>query len=154
MAAYFFDSSALVKRFANEKGTVWVINLFRRTPPNAYYAARITFVEVSSSLARKLRSDEIKSDSESKTFRRLRRIFDSGIENIEISPSLIRYSADLARKHLLRAYDAVQLAAALEVSFERTDASLSELIFVCADNALNKAALAEGLTVQNPNDHS
>lgn len=153
MAAYFFDSSSLVKRFANEKGTLRVISLFR-SGSTAYYAARITFVEVSSSLARKVRDGEIKSDSDGKTFRRLQRLFDYGIEIVEISPWLIGYSAHLVRKHLLRAYDAVQLAAALEISFERTDAGLSELIFVCADNALNKAALAEGLTVENPNDYA
>ena len=62
MAAYFFDSSSLVKRFANEIGTLRVISLFRGARPTAYYAARITFVEVSSSIARKVRDGEIKVD--------------------------------------------------------------------------------------------
>lgn len=150
MPAYFFDSSSLVKRFANEEGTLRVINLFRRVPPTANYVARITFVEVCTSIARKVRDGEINAGSEGKTFKRIRRLFDYGVEIVDISPSLIDYAADLGRKHFLRAYDAVQLAAALEISYERTDAGLSELIFVCADNSLNNAASAEGLTVENP----
>ncbi len=154
MAAYFFDSSSLVKRFAREKGSVWVLNVFRRKPPHAFFAARITFVEVISALGRKVRNGEINADSEIRAFRRLWRIFEYGIENVEITSSLIQYASDLTRKHLLRAYDAVQLAAALKISRARIEAGLSELIFVCADNALNTAALSEGLTVENPNDHT
>ena len=110
MAAYFFDSSSLVKRFAREKGSVWVLNVFRRKPPHAFFAARITFVEVISALGRKVRNGEINADSEIRAFRRLWRIFEYGIENVEITSSLIQYASDLTRKHLLRAYDAVQLA--------------------------------------------
>lgn len=45
MAAYFFDSSALVKRFAKEVGTSWVFTLVRSSAANHLYIARITCVE-------------------------------------------------------------------------------------------------------------
>ena len=54
----------------------------------------------------------------------------------------------LADSHVLRAYDAVQLAAALDV--HRLDPSLTLL---SADVELNAAALAEGLAVDDPNSH-
>jgi len=54
----------------------------------------------------------------------------------------------LVRRHGLRGYDAVQLAAVLEI--HATDPSLTLL---SADAELNAAALAEGLTVDDPNLH-
>jgi hypothetical protein len=59
----------------------------------------------------------------------------------------------LAERHPLRGYDAVQLAAALAVHRPRAAALLPALTFVCADARLNAAATAEGLTVEDPNDH-
>lgn len=153
MAAYFLDSSSLVKRFASEKGTGWLVKLFRQKPEITIFAARITFVEVSSALARKVRSGEIKADSEEGSARRLHRAFDHRISTLEINKALILDSAQLARKHLLRGYDAIQLAAALEISYERASRGLSQVIFVSGDNDLNQAAASEGLAIENPNDH-
>jgi predicted nucleic acid-binding protein len=53
VAAYFVDSSALVKRYVQEAGTRWVRNLTRRNTPNDNYLARITVVEVTSAVARR-----------------------------------------------------------------------------------------------------
>lgn len=52
---YFLDSSALVKRYAREKGTTWMLDLFRRAAGNRVYAARIAGVETAAALARKRR---------------------------------------------------------------------------------------------------
>ena len=59
----------------------------------------------------------------------------------------------LAETHALRGYDAVQLAAALEVYRERRRAGLPTPTFISADIGLNTAATAEGLTVDDPNTH-
>lgn len=45
MTAYFFDSSALVKRYVRETGTTWVIGILR-SPANSIYVAQIAEVEV------------------------------------------------------------------------------------------------------------
>ena len=52
-AAYFVDSSALVKRYVQEIGTAWVRGLTRRSPSTVIYIARITAVEVTSAVARR-----------------------------------------------------------------------------------------------------
>lgn len=59
----------------------------------------------------------------------------------------------LAERYDLRGYDAVQLAAALEVDRRRKALGLSVSDLVSADHALNEAGLAEGLTVDDPNRH-
>lgn len=54
MAAYFLDSSALVKRYARETGTAWMLSLFRTGARHRLYVSRITGVEVAAALTRKL----------------------------------------------------------------------------------------------------
>jgi predicted nucleic acid-binding protein len=58
-------------------------------------------------------------------------------------------AAEVAWRHLLRGFDAVQLAAALTV---RRGAGLEALAFSSFDAELNVAARAEGLTVLEPLD--
>jgi hypothetical protein len=53
----------------------------------------------------------------------------------------------------LRAYDAVQLAAALELRQQHKDAGLAPVTLISAEQPLNAAAIAEGLTVDDPNNH-
>ena len=53
----------------------------------------------------------------------------------------------------LRAYDAVQLAAALEINQKEQDAGFAPVTLISADQALNDAATAEGLTVDDPRSH-
>jgi hypothetical protein len=53
----------------------------------------------------------------------------------------------------MRAYDAVQLAAALQIDAEMKSAGASPITMVSADGALNTAALAKGLAVDDPNTH-
>jgi uncharacterized protein len=59
----------------------------------------------------------------------------------------------LANTHALRAYDAVQLATALEINHKEQDAGFAPVTLISADHALNVAALAEGLSVDDPNLH-
>jgi len=153
MSAYFFDSSGLVKRYSKETGTAWVVGLFKPVKAVRVYVARITYVEVISALARKERDGKISSPAEIKALGRFRRAFHGKFRPVEITGSLIDAAADLARRHKLRGYDAVQLAAALQVHRRRASLNLSPLIFVSADNDLNAAATVEGLTVENPNNY-
>lgn len=72
---------------------------------------------------------------------------------VEATEGLVDLAMTLAEKHDLRGYDAVQLAAAVELQITRTSLALSTITFVCADDRLNMAAVAEGLAVENPNAH-
>ena len=59
----------------------------------------------------------------------------------------------LANTYALCAYDAVQLAAALEINQKEQAAGFAPVTLVSADSDLNAAATTEGLTVENPNLH-
>lgn len=153
MAAYFLDSSALVKRYARETGTGWMLGLFRRAAGNAFYASRITKVETTSAIARKRRGLHLKPDSAARALQRLGRDFGRRIYVVEVTPALLQSAEALADKHHLRGYDAVQLAAALEANAERARSSLPPLVLVTADVDLLAAGTAEGLTTDDPNNH-
>jgi predicted nucleic acid-binding protein len=72
---------------------------------------------------------------------------------VEITPALFKEAAELANTHGLRAYDAVQLAAALEVNRNEEDAGFASVTMISADRALNDAATASGLAVDDPGLH-
>ena len=59
MAVYFFDSSALVKRYAHETGSAWVLAMAEPTAGHSLYMARITAVEVVSAIARRQRDGSV-----------------------------------------------------------------------------------------------
>jgi uncharacterized protein len=71
----------------------------------------------------------------------------------EITPALVSEAMKLANTHRLCAYDAVQLAAAVDLCRDWTADRLGEFVFVSADRDLNAAATAEGLMVDDPNIH-
>lgn len=153
MSAYFFESSAFVKRFAPERGSKFVLSLLRPAAGNRFYAARITEVEVCATLIRRQRGKTISPDQATKALRRVARDFPRRFTHIAISEDVIVEALRLAENYGLRGYDAVQLSAALRANGERSGRGLPPLIMVSADAELNSAAQAEGLTVENPNDY-
>ena len=116
MAVYFFDSSAVVKRYVQESGTGWIQRLAHPRAGNLTYLARITAVEVCAAIARRRRAGTVPSSDAAAALARFR--FDLAQEYLvlEITASLLAGAMRLADTHELRAYDAVQLAAALELN--------------------------------------
>jgi uncharacterized protein len=72
---------------------------------------------------------------------------------IEITSTLVTRAMAFAETYALRGYDAVQLAAAVEVHTRGDTLGLPVLTLVSADEDLNIAATAEGLAVEHPNRH-
>ncbi len=68
---------------------------------------------------------------------------------LELTPVLLAEAMRLANSHELRAYDAIQLAAVLELKRQWVDAGVS-VVLVSADQDLNDAATVEGLQSKTP----
>ncbi len=153
MAIYFFDSSGLVKRYVSETGSKWILEQARPSANNSIYVASIAGVEVVSALARRRQGNLLSKAETAKAIKRFERHFSLRYTKVNINPNLIASAMKLADKHILRGYDAVQLSAALEVEADIKAVGAAGLIFVSADNKLNIAAQAEGLQVENPNNH-
>jgi uncharacterized protein len=153
VSALFFDSSSLVKRFANETGTSWIFSLVRPVAKNRLYLARITGVEVIAALTKRMRVGSLTSTATDKAIARFEREFANRYLLIEVSPQIIKRAMTLAKNHTLRGYDAVQLASALQANQDRLTIGGTPLTFISADNHLNNAAGSEGLMIDNPNNH-
>lgn len=58
-----------------------------------------------------------------------------------------------AEQHGLRGYDAIQLAASVEVHRRYVAAGLPAVTCIAADTEINAAAMAAGVTIADPNRH-
>jgi uncharacterized protein len=154
MAVYFFDSSALVKRHVDESGSTWVRSLTRVKAGHTLYIARITAVEITSAITRRQRGRHLSAAQAGAILGHFRRHLTQRYSILEMTPPLLADAMLLARVHGLRAYDAVQLAAALQASHIYQTGSLGPLTLISADQSLNDAAIAEGMGVDDPNLHS
>jgi len=65
---------------------------------------------------------------------------------VDVTEQVVRRVRELVRRHPLRGYDAIHLAAALELASELGAA----VTFVTADEKLGRAARAERLPVIDP----
>ncbi len=153
MAGFFCDSSAIVKRYVHETGSNFVDSLADLRSGNVILLARITRVEVAAAMARRLKNGSIITADAQNAMAAFQHDLTNSYFTVEITPVLLSVAMRLATKHTLRGYDAVQLAAALEANDERIANGLPTLTFVSADTELNTAAQAEGLPVENPNNH-
>ena len=70
---------------------------------------------------------------------------------VAVDDALISDAMYLIQRHALRGYDAVHLAASLELHNFRQQLQLPTLTFVSADAEQLEAAKAEGLLTENPN---
>lgn len=148
--AYFLDSSALVKRYVAETGSDWILSITAPVARNPLLIARITWIEVLSALTRRLREGSLSPSNVEKAIQAFRYDMDTQYQVVELDRSLAESAGQLVRKHLVRAYDAVQLASVFQVqpAFARTKAI--SLTFITADERLIAIAQAEGLLADNP----
>jgi uncharacterized protein len=149
MARYYFDTSALIKRYHTEKGTPEIRSLV--TEPGAEcIISRLATIEMLSGFAGKVRTGVFSTNA----FTRLRSQFLADVKRRVIRPIQIvnahyQLAGALISQHgmtrQLRTLDAIQLAVALRL---HQAAPLDQ--FVCADQRLCDIAVLEGLAVVNP----
>lgn len=149
LAQYFFDTSALVKRYHKEDGTEQVRDLFAPTE-NLIRISTLGVVEIHSALAIKVRSGQLT--------RGAAQILTDGVLADLASGRVKPYSvtdwhyADAERMirqfsydHRLRSLDAVQLSVALDLRSQ----GLADSI-VTADQTIQDVAGLVGLAAINP----
>jgi predicted nucleic acid-binding protein len=133
----FCDSSALVKRYADEPGSEQIRAL------DAIAASQLAVVEVPAALWRKHRTGVLRAESARALGARFRADCQGAQPAVSIAgvtTAILDAAALLVARHPLRAYDAVQLASAIAAA--RTNPGLR---FACFDTTLSAAAAAEGL---------
>jgi predicted nucleic acid-binding protein len=160
MVRYFFDSSAIVKRYHQEAGSPWVHSVCDPRTRLPLYLAELARVEVVVGLRRTGRREGLHPsfvDTMVNQFERHLTLSDPTRPNpmyrlIPLSPVVLALAARLGNRywestpHPLRSLDAIQLAAGLSIARALPD----EFIFVTADVRLAAIAPMEGFRVINP----
>ncbi len=136
MIAYF-DTSAIVPLLIQEAGSDAAGQLWDEA--SRLVSVRLAHVEARAALAQAARTSRISAQNLASARRELQGLVVQ-LEFVEVDDELVRQAADLAESQALRAYDAVHLAAALEVLDP-------DLVLVAGDHALLAAAQASGVSV-------
>lgn len=150
MPSYFFDASALVKAYFREPGSRWVRQILRGRRVVAFISP-ISGAEVVAALARKERMGEIDRTARERVVGAFRADYRRRLTHTALTTTVIEEAMTLALTYPLRAYDAVQLASALQL--REISGPLRPLIFVSADLLLLRIARETGLAAENPMDH-
>jgi predicted nucleic acid-binding protein len=150
VAVYYLDTSTLVKRYAQETGTEWVIALASPAEQDLY-TVRVAGPEMIVALFRRARMKEVPLKEARRAADNFRQDWLAQYLILEVSASVAGQAMDLAEKHGLRGYDAGHLAAALSLQNIRNTMELPAVTFVSADDHQREAAA--GLLVDDPNKH-
>jgi len=153
MAVYYLDTSALVKRYAQEPGTAWILDLTDIAAENDLYTVRVTGPEMIAALFRKARTGEVSPGEARRSAENFREDWHLQYQIVEVTALVADRAMELAEKHGLRGYDAVQLASALALQQMREAMQLPSLTFVSADTRQREVATVEGFAVEDPNEH-
>ena len=148
----YFDTSALVKRYIAEIGSDWVKTLLENQAPTVF-TSLLTAIEGNCTFARRQREGMLSPEDYHQLLTIFNYDFTYHYNVLGVDPMVIDAARQMANRHPLRAYDAVQLATAWLSNQELLNAGEPPLTFVGADDRLIAVAQAEGLCTDNPNHH-
>ena len=154
MSVFYFDTSAIVKRYIVETGTAWIMALTHPDCGNLPVIAEIALAETAATIAAKHRVPKgITRQERDETVTLFLQHCNTDYHLIPTHRIILDRAILLTQNHRLRGYDAVHLASALITNGQLTASGFPPLIFVTADNDLILAAQSEGLSADNPNLH-
>jgi predicted nucleic acid-binding protein len=132
----YLDTSGLVKLLVEEDGS----EIAKRAAGEAELIAALllTYVEARAALARMRADGRLSANDHGAAVAELDEVW-ATTARVPVEAGLVNRAATLADRHLLRAYDAMQLAGALEIGEE------GQPHFACWDGDLRAAARDEGL---------
>ncbi len=152
MPDFFFDASALAKRWLPEKGTAWVRRVTAHRE-SRIWISRICPVELVSALSFRVSQGDLSKPDADWAIAELRGHLQGEFVVVELTEALADRAMNLAQQHALKGADAIHLASACEVSEAIRAGGGPGATFVVADRRLRRAAHAEGLTVEDPESH-
>lgn len=136
----YLDTSALVKLYVEEEGSGPVAAAVEEA--GAVVTARIAYAEARAAFARHRREGGLTTGELRRVVERLDHDWPSyGV--VELSDTVVRRAGGLAERRALRGFDALHLAAALELR-----GAGAEVVFLSFDARLTAAARRERLRVR------
>lgn len=154
MSTFYLDASALVKRYAHERGTGWVKALTDPTRGNVILSSRLSLAEVAAALAAKHRAPGgLSREARDRAVNLFLAHCKSEYRLIEVDLFTSDLAVRLTQGHRLRGYDAMHLATALLVNRMLLQEGAPPLTLIASDEDLLAAARAEGLATEDPESY-
>lgn len=150
MSDYFFDTSALAKRYLLESGSVWV-RAIADDERNTISISPITRVEIASAVARRVRDGLLPSAATLVIRKQVKLHIRKEYLVVSLLSRVIESATDLIYRFPLRSYDAVQLASGLDAHRQSVALGKAPIVFVSSDQRLLAVATAVGLPIEDPN---
>ena len=149
----YFDSSALIKHYVQEKGSDGVGRRLREeeNASRLVFTSVLSFAEIHAALARRAKDRSLAAGQ----FIRARANFDSdwvsGLTAIDLGPEILSIVRNSVEQFALRGADMVHLASAMWLRNAGVAArSGDRIIFLSSDRLLVKAAASSGFEVFDP----
>lgn len=136
----YCDTSALIKRYVEERGTADIDRLWENA--SVISTSVVAFAETISAFSRKSREGLLTKAEFSRILKKFRADYEHLIL-VPISGDLNGTIERLARRHSLRGLDLIHLASAMVFAGQKTP----KIVFACFDSLLNRAAAKEGIEV-------
>ena len=133
----YFDTSALLKLLVDEDGSDDAAELWDAA--DLVLVSRLAYPEVRAALAAAARAKRLTPAAHRRAKSELDRTWRQ-VAVVDLSAGICEDAGDLAERHALRGYDAVQLASAVA-------ASSGDLVLATLDRDLASAAISEGIAV-------
>jgi predicted nucleic acid-binding protein len=153
MALYFFDSSALVKRYVHEQGSMWVRETTAGASGHLIHISLLSVAEIASALARRQREGSVNTTERDRLFGAFLVDCARSYILLRVEEDVIQRAVALMNRHPLRTADAIQVSTAMLLSQTLHGAQLGLLIVSSADDRVLLATSQEGLPIENPNLH-
>ncbi len=137
----YLDTSDLVKLYAEEIGSERIRDIVHNA--TVISTSKIAYAEARAAFARKQKDDGFPIRALQKMVEDFNRDWEDYFI-IEITDGLIKFAGDIAQKHLLRGFDSIHLASAINLKNKiRTN-----VYFSSNDTKLNHAAEKEGIVLR------
>jgi predicted nucleic acid-binding protein len=151
-AVYYLDTSALVKQYVDESGSDWIRRLLARDN-GIFITSHLLLVEMISAFRRRLREGSVTQHDYIKIKSALDNDIRTRFQVVRFDEPVVDETRNLLERYPLRSYDAIHLASSFLMHQVLIKAGQPGITFLCADNRLLSAAKAEGMMVDNPNQH-
>ena len=143
VADYFFDASALVKRYKTEPGTAEVNSLIDSVSgADRVWVSMLTWVELTSAMMGAIRGGHLSTETGAYMLNQFESEFLSTPEIWPVTPEILISAVVLLREYPLRTGDAIQLASLLDV---RNNLEDPDITFVVSDRRLAHASIDAGV---------
>jgi len=151
MVTFYFDTSAIVKRYRKEQGSELLDKMFN-LKEKRFATSLWTVLEFISAFSRLAKGGLISNNAFKKVVSRFLKDVRDIFMVISVNDELVALATSLATKHSLASADSLHLAALLTLRDMLGPGE--KVVFVCSDAKLLKAAMAEGVECINPEEEN